>query len=94
MATPYLTPAAVGGSPIEADARAAGYADAYDEHHAGTTLPELQGRLDRLTEALPALADTFVSYALGYGAAVISLRLQHKARTADQINTAFEEAHR
>jgi hypothetical protein len=95
VTTPRLTPAPLGeGGPIEADARAAGIDDAYDDHHAGTTLPELQHRLDRMTQALPDLDDTYTSYVLGYAAAVISLRLHHEATTTAQTTAALEEASR
>lgn len=90
MATPYLLPAPIGDdSPIEADARAAGIADAYDERAAGTTLDELAVRLDHLTEALPDLSDTHVSYALGYASAVLSIRLAAETTTAAQTAAAF-----
>lgn len=90
MATPYLIPVPLGDdSPIAADARAAGIADAYDDHRAGTPLSVMNTRLEWLTSNLHN--DTFTSYVLGYASAVISMQLYDQAVAGAQTTIAFED---
>lgn len=82
MTTPSLRPAPIGDdNGIEADAYAAGLADAHDEHQAGTPVHVLETRLDWLTEHLVDVNDAYTSHVLGYAAAVIALRLKPHADT-------------
>lgn len=92
MTTPSLRPTPIGDdSGIEADAYAAGIADAHDEHQAGTPVHVLETRLGWLTKHLPDVNDTYASHVLGYAAAIISLRLQPHADTHNAF-TAKETA--
>jgi hypothetical protein len=90
MATPYLIPAPPGdNNPTDLDARAAGIADAYDDHTAGTPLTVMYDRLEWMTSNAKSAA--FTAYVLGYSSAVLSMRLHDKAMTDAQTTIAFED---
>lgn len=92
MSIPTLTPADLGDdTPIDRAARAAGIADAYDEHTAGTSLYILQRRAYDLVEYLDQVGDAYAAYVYGYAAAVISMRLHQQATADAQTQIAHED---
>jgi len=93
MTTMTLAPAPLGGddNPIDQACRAAGTADAYDDHAAGLPLHVLEGRRAELIAHLPEVDDSYTAYVLGYGAAVITIRLHQEATTNAQTDIAYED---
>lgn len=87
-----LAPAPLGDdTPLDRQARAAGIADVYDDHHDGTPLDILEGRLAQMTAHLHQVGDAYTAYVFGYGAAVISLRHSQQATADAQTTNAFED---
>lgn len=93
MTAMTLAPAPLGGddNPIDQAARAAGTADAYDDHVAGVPLTVLEGRRAELIAHLPEVDDAYTAYVLGYGATVITIRLHQEAVTRAESSIAFED---
>lgn len=92
MSIPTLAPHPLGDdTPLDREARTAGLADVYDDHHAGTPLTVLEGRLQQMTAHLNQVGDAYVAYVFGYASAVISLRLHQQATTDVQSQIAHED---
>lgn len=80
-----------GDTSLDRAALAAGIADAYDEHTAGTPLSVLRHRLQMLTEHLDDAPDPYVAYVLGYADAVLTIARLAQATITAQIQIAFED---
>lgn len=78
-------------TPIDPHAHAAGLADAYDEHTAGTPLAVLAGRLQHMTAHLDRVDDAYTAYVFGYADAVLTIRRHQIATTAAQTQLAYED---
>jgi hypothetical protein len=92
VSIPTLTPADLGDdTPIDRDARAAGIADAYDEHTAGTPITTLEIRAAHLVDHLHTADDTYTAYVFGYAATALSLRLHQQATATAQTQIAYED---
>ncbi|MFD8384285.1 hypothetical protein ACFV2X_38185 [Streptomyces sp. NPDC059679] len=63
-----------------------GKADAYDEIHAGATLPEMETRLDWLIDAATG---PYWNYVAGYAAQVASFRMQTPLTIGAETELAY-----
>lgn len=92
MSITVIAPRPVGDDiPLDRAARAAGTADAYDEHRAGTPLAVLAARLQALTDHLHEVSDAYLAYVLGYADTVLTIRRSQQATSNAQAEIAFED---
>ena len=67
---------------------AMGAADAYDEHHAGVSVHDLQRRANEMLDIPSDGRESIDLYVVGYGNAVIGLMQTHMAQIAAQAEDA------